>query len=90
MSGAALTPEFAQHLLRIVDIEEKDLEKIVDELVEHWSETTDEFVRRRHRELQRAGVPNRLVYGQIAEELQLRPVRSAPLSVRQVRRIIYG
>ncbi|MCO4772087.1 MAG: hypothetical protein KDA24_18790 [Deltaproteobacteria bacterium] len=66
------------------------LDKIVAELRDHWSETAADFVRRRHRELQRAGVPNRRVYGQIARELEARPVRSPELSERQIRRLIYG
>ena len=90
MSSIALDPEFAQHLLRIIDISEKDLDRLVAELLVHWSETVEEFVRRHHRELQGAGVPNRLVYGQIGQELKARPVRTPELSVRQVRRIIYG
>lgn len=90
MTKVLLAPEFSQRLLRIVDIEPKELDKLVDELVEHWSETLGEFVRRRHRELQDEGVPNRLVYGQIALELQHRPIRADVLSVRQIRRLIYG
>ena len=90
MSTRALSPAFIQHLLRVVDVSERDLQKLVLELVDHWSETTEEFVLRRHRELQREGVPNRVVYGQIADELIGRPVRVDPLTVRQVRRIIYG
>jgi len=90
VSDPALSPEFVQHLLRVVDVGPRELDKIVEELLDHWSETVEDYVRRRHRELQRSGVPNRVVYGQIAEELERRPVRSSPLSVRQVRRIIYG
>jgi len=90
VSKVLLAPEFSQRLLRIVDIEPKELDKLVDELVEHWSETLGEFVRRRHRELQNEGVPNREVYVQIARELQQRPIRADVLSVRQIRRLIYG
>lgn len=90
MTRAALTPEFRQHLLRIVDIDEKDLDKLVQELLDHWTESVEQFVRRRHRELQGAGVPNRLVYARLTQELRYRPVRANALSVRQIRRIIYG
>ena len=90
MTRTALSPEFIRHLLRIVDIGERDLDKLIQELLEHWSESVEEFVRRRPRELQDSGLPNRLVYGQIAEEVTHRPVRAGPLSIRQIRRIIYG
>jgi hypothetical protein len=86
----SLSPEFREYLMRVVDLPEPLLDKLVGELRDHWSETADDFVRRRHVELQRRGVPNRLVYGQIARELALRPVKSPPLSERQIRRIIYG
>lgn len=86
----SLSPEFREYLLRVVDLPEPLLDKIVGELKDHWSETAAEFVRRRHRELQRGGVPNRKVYGLIKEELANRPVRAPHLSERQIRRIIYG
>lgn len=85
-----LSPEFREHLLRVVDLTDQELDKVVDELRDHWSETAQEFVLRRHRELQSHGLPNRLAYGQIARELEQRPVRAAGLSERQIRRIIYG
>ena len=86
----SLSPEFREYLLRVVALPEPLLDKIIGELRDHWSETAPEYIRRRHGELQRRGVPNRLVYGQIARELKSRPVRSSPLSERQIRRIIYG
>jgi len=86
----SLSPEFRDYLLRVVDLPEPVLAKIVGELRDHWSETAAEFVRRRHAELQRSGVPNRMVYGQVARELARRPVKSPALSERQIRRIIYG
>ncbi len=86
----SLSPEFREYLLRVVDLPEPLLDKIIGELKDHWAETAAEYVRRRHGEMQRSGVPNRLVYGQIACELASRPVRSPPLSERQIRRIIYG
>jgi hypothetical protein len=89
-SKPALDPAFRRFLLRIVDISERELDKLASELRFHWSETVEEFVTRRHRELQRQGVPNRDVYGRIAEELETRPFRSRPRSERQIRRIIYG
>ena len=85
-----LSPEFRDYLLRVVDLPEPLLDKIVGELRDHWSETAGDFARRRHKELQHQGVPNRLVYSQIARELVRRPVLSPSLSERQIRRIIYG
>jgi hypothetical protein len=85
-----LSPEFREHLLRIVDLDERTLDKLVRELRDHWSETVGSFAHRRHRELQRAGVPSRLVYGRIVEEARRRPFAAERLSERQVRRMLYG
>ncbi len=88
--SVALEPGFREHLLRIADVSERDLDKLVEELVDHWSQTVEEWVRQRHRELQRAGVPNRIVYGRIVSELPSRRFAGRTLSERQVRRILYG
>ncbi|XAY05323.1 hypothetical protein DSM112329_02172 [Paraconexibacter sp. AEG42_29] len=60
------------------------------EVMAWFSEDASAFVRRRHRELQRRGTPNAEAYAQIAAELAARPVAGPSLSVRQVRRVIYG
>ena len=62
-SRPALDPSFRRFLLGIVDISERELDKVVSELRFHWSETVEEFVTRRHRELQRQGIPNRAFAG---------------------------
>ena len=85
-----LDRDFRRFLLGIVDISERQLDKLVAELGFHWAETVEQYVTRRHRELQREGVPNRLVYGLIASELARRPFATPPRTERQVRRMIYG
>lgn len=86
----ALDPGFRDYLLGIADVSERDLDKLVEELLDHWSESVEAFVRRRHGELQRQGTPNRLVYGILVREAGERPFTAQTLSERQVRRIIYG
>tara|TARA_Y100001968_G_C19206294_1_gene642459 strand:+ start:445 stop:726 length:282 start_codon:yes stop_codon:yes gene_type:complete len=88
--SAPLSPAFRNHLLSIVNITESELDKIVSNLVDHWSETLSEFVTRRHKELQRSRIPNRIAYGRICDEVSARRFPIAPLSERQVRRILYG
>ena len=85
-----LSPEFRDHLLGIVNVPERELDKVVADLLDHWSETVEGFIMRRHRELQRAGIPHRIAYGQIAADLKSRRFRASALSERQIRRIIYG
>ena len=63
---------------------------LVEEVVAFLSETVDEFVRRRHRELQAAGLTNPEIFALLAEELAGRRFRAAAVSPRQLRRIVYG
>ena len=67
-----------------------DAQRTVAEVLDFFSETTESFVRRRHRELQRRGLANAESLGRIAAELPRRRVAPPQLSVRQIRRVIYG
>ncbi len=64
--------------------------RVVAEVLAYFSETSQEFVRRRHRELQLAGTANPESFATIARELAARRVAGPILSERQVRRLIYG
>jgi hypothetical protein len=64
--------------------------RLVDEVLAYFSETPEEFVRRRHRELQAQGVANAVSFAAIAAELVQRLVAGPKLSERQIRRVIYG
>ena len=90
LSVSGLEPGFREYLFGIADVSERDLEKLAAELLHHWSETVEEYVLRRHRELQRKRVPTRAIYGIIQDELAGRRFGSRPRSERQIRRLIYG
>ena len=64
--------------------------RLVDDVLAYFSETPEEFVRRRHRELQAEGVANAASFAVIARELAERRVAGPRLSERQIRRVIYG
>src|ERR1700757_3051628 len=64
--------------------------RVVAEVLAYFSETSEEYVRRRHRELQHEGVANSRSFALIAGELAERRVAGPHLSERQVRRVIYG
>ena len=64
--------------------------RLVEDVLAYFSETSEEFVRRRHRELQHDGVANAASFTAIAAELAQRRVASPQLSERQIRRLIYG
>jgi hypothetical protein len=64
--------------------------RVVADVLAYFSESTQEFVRRRHGELKQRGHDNDAIFARVAEELQERRVAAPELSVRQLRRLIYG
>ena len=64
--------------------------RLVDDVLGFLHETVEEFVCRRHVELQRAGAANRDIYERIGMELTRRRFRAPGLSQRQIRRMVYG
>ena len=66
------------------------LGRLVADVLDHFSETTEAVVRRRHHELQADGLTNPAIWDQLARELPQRRVSAPRLSARQLRRIVYG
>jgi hypothetical protein len=65
-------------------------ERVIADVIAYYRETTEEFVRRRHGELQRRGRKNAEIWQIVATELGERPVGAGELTERQLRRIVYG
>ena len=64
--------------------------RIVDEVMLFLRERPEEFVARRHRELQAEGMRNTDIYKTIIYELAQRRFGAPEYTERQIRRIIYG
>jgi hypothetical protein len=64
--------------------------RVVADVVAYFTESVEDFVRRRHQHLQTDGMKNPQIFCQIAAELDRRVVAAPPLSERQLRRIVYG
>jgi hypothetical protein len=64
--------------------------RVVDDVLAYFDETVEDYVRRRHRQLQRRGHTNDRIFEQVAAELPIRRFRHGGLSLRQLRRLIYG
>ena len=65
--------------------------RVVADVAAYYGETVDEFVKRRHAELQ--GVSNKRnddIWPQLAVELKARRFRAEDVTERQLRRIVYG
>ena len=79
------------HLCNISRLDQAEAKKLVAEVVAYFSETTEIYVQRRHRELkQDEGLSNAQIYQRIEIELKQIVLASPALSQRQIRRVIYG
>lgn len=78
------------HLQRTTAIGPGEARRVVEDVLAWCAEDTKAFVRRRHRELRAQGSANPEAFERIVLELATRRVAAPALSVRQVRRIIYG
>ncbi|MFT5134328.1 MAG: hypothetical protein ACI9SC_002803 [Gammaproteobacteria bacterium] len=79
------------HLCNISRLEQNEARKLVAEVIAYFSETTEVYVQRRHKELkQDEGLSNTQIYQRIEIELGELVFASPTLSQRQIRRIIYG
>lgn len=83
-------PDLARHLERTTRLQGGEAERVIAEVVAYFAETAQEFVRRRHRELQAAGLANPAIFTTVERELALRRFAAPALSHRQLRRLVYG
>ena len=63
---------------------------VVNEVFDLFAETVDEFISSRHEELQREGYSSHAIYRVIQGDLEYWRFKAPRLSVRQIRRRIYG
>jgi hypothetical protein len=78
------------HLVRSTPLSAGEATRVVAEVVGYFSEQLPDFVRRRHTELKRRGLTNEQIFATLGAELATRRVAPPLLSVRQLRRIVYG
>jgi len=64
--------------------------RVIADVTTYFSETIEEFVQRRHAELQRTQRKNDEIWPVIAAELRQRRFPAPSLSDRQLRRLVYG
>lgn len=82
--------ELVDHLTRTTPLSPSESARVVAEVLTYFNEPTEQFVRRRHAELQSSGLTNDKIFTRILAELPLRRVSPPELTARQLRRIIYG
>ncbi|WP_338051356.1 hypothetical protein [Pseudonocardia acidicola] len=78
------------HLVRSTPLSANEAARVVAEVLGYFGEPVEDFVRRRHAELQSRGLTNNRIFEQVGAELAARRVAPPSLSARQLRRIVYG
>jgi len=82
--------ELAGHLATSTPMPLGLARRLVEEVVAEFSETVEDYVRRRHRELQGSGRSNAEIFDRLSRELPSRRFRVPAPSLRQLRRMVYG
>ncbi|GLZ14060.1 hypothetical protein Acsp04_42950 [Actinomadura sp. NBRC 104425] len=82
--------ELVAHLCRTSPLRPGEAARVIADVLAYFGEPVEEFVRRRHGELRARGLTNDQIFERIAAELPSRRVAPPELSLRQLRRIIYG
>jgi hypothetical protein len=79
-----------QRLQTLLGLSPAQASRVVDEVLDSLGLEVDEYIARRHAELQRQGENNPQIFERIAEELRQLRFKAPELSARQIRRRIYG
>jgi hypothetical protein len=90
MSDPGELEELVAYLARSSRLAPEEARRVIETVLTFLNETAEEFVRRRHRALQAAGLPNPEIYLRLTAELSARRFRAPAYSERQIRRMIYG
>jgi hypothetical protein len=78
------------HLSRTTSLSAGEAARVVADVLAYFGESAEDFVRRRHAELKAGGLTNDQIFERVAAELRRRRVAPPELSLRQLRRIVYG
>ncbi|MFF8971445.1 hypothetical protein [Streptomyces sp. NPDC014995] len=82
--------ELVDHLMRSTPLNRGEALRVIQDVLAFFDETTEDYVRRRHRELQARGLVNTEIFERIEADLKYRAVAPPELTLRQLRRIVYG
>ena len=82
--------DLARYLAASTGLPQSTAIRVIADVTTYFSETIEEFVRRRHAELQRTQRKNDEIWPVIAAELRQRRFAAPGLSDRQLRRLVYG
>jgi polyhydroxyalkanoate synthesis regulator phasin len=77
------------HLVAGTGLTPAEAQRVVEDVIAYYAEPVEDYVRRRHADLQTYGARNAEIFSTIAAELDDRVVAAPRLTERQLRRIVY-
>ena len=78
------------HVTQNFGIEPAAFERLFEAFAAYFDVSLEEFVRRRHLELQKAGARNETIYAALLAEARDMRFAERGLTERRIRRLIYG
>jgi hypothetical protein len=88
--GRVSIAEVEQRLRSVLGLSPTQASRAVDEVLDALGLEVDQYINRRHSELQAQGESNGDIFERIANELRVLRFKAPDLSARQIRRRIYG
>jgi hypothetical protein len=82
--------ELVRHVVASTGLSEATATRVIADVTAYFTETVEDYIRRRHNELRQRHRKNDDIWPQIAAELGSRRFGAPALSERQLRRIVYG
>ena len=82
--------DLLHHVMRTTGLPAGSAARLIADVKAYFHESVEDYVRRRHRELQARGLTNDPIFERIQAELRERPVAAPELTARQLRRLVYG
>ncbi len=89
-NDSATGDRLVTHLVATTGLTALEAQRVIEDVIAFHAEEPAAYVRRRHAELQLRGMRNPEIFDRIAAELEHRVVAAPTLTVRQLRRIVYG
>ena len=86
----AVPQDLVRYLAASTGLPQATTVRVIADVVTYFNETIEDFVRRRHAELQQRQRKNDEIWSQIAAEIDQRRFAVTGLSARQLRRMVYG
>jgi len=82
--------DLIKHLSQQTALSEAQSQQVIAEVLAYFNEDIESYIRRRHHELQQQGLSNAKIFTSIQEEMSSRLFPAEKISVRKIRRMVYG